>query len=1135
MQELLKKCENWLDSGSFEKVVEEVDRFLRVQKSLPLDQREDDSAVAELELRKAFALVHMARAAAEKKDASAETIAGWQQEALKILSARSSLFSGDPFWEQMLAETARDCGSLEEALAACRQLQVLEPGEEKWTGWASECVQKLSFPASGNTFRVRVKQMWDSFAKVQHSIEVDLEDVVPGFGSRSLPALARSAVPEVKNTLKRAGSRCILTFQPEGDPAQGLLCGEAVRCAPAAQRKTWDFTAEGKYPGTTLSAPGRTPTDLRKVRVSAERTSMGTLILTVYDPACVNDNPWREGAKILREDEETARKWMEYCLRQGLGSLFCLRYVRECRPTADPPEDSVPLTQFPARLAQMGIPAPMDLEQFAGVLQEYEMTGDPEKMTWRTGVTRGWTSVPELLEQLCDGRSQSAATMRRHGAAAGSICIPLASLPAQGEPAEALLGDLAEQLTACLAEEVWHYAGYGIGETELYLDFLAWDLPAFLTAVKLSFRVTGITGICFRSMFAWAAPVPMEEWPERKLAGRMKRNITPLKPVTSVPPGTLRRPGYPLTSRPAPEQPAAGKKKEDRAAGDSRGKTGGGETEQRERPDGKRQERTARILSQLESEVFSLDCGNFRDRADGCIQLLRAGEYDTTVQTASSVPLGPKDKGTGQEFVFRMVEAAACYLKGIDAAEDRGRLDAASVPWLRRAAARVQEFGGGRSPVMNEIRDTCYELLEDTLFRVLNLENEPMAAREKKALLTAAGQRAALPLFTATFSRRAADTWKAFEAREKDFRQMLDRVPGGAETITSQVMDVFDIIFSCPKLKVRRISRSKYEVRFLLNGVCSMGLAIPELIRRAPKSLLSRWVFAVGDSETRPEVRLRGELLTPKDVKVYAEKYGLDWYLTCSVPKWVVSEGGTSRYRFSREEVTGAVQELLDRILGELWMARYGYSLQLTEDADMNSDLSMAGLTLRMRRQGSAVPMTVKDYLALNEMHCQPGDGTQPGVWRSGTVYSRTCCLYLLEDIYDRYPPEQVAYLNYAGAVAGSIALPRTDRHPLEMGDGFSDELERRCRKRMGPDIWMYLGWGCSSDTMWLDFLAWDLPAFLDGVSICLGTKLTDKATFHTWIGDSPAIPLRNWRKWQFPAWQRGFPLPPDTWEDRFI
>ncbi len=1097
MDTLLLKCERWLDSGSWNDIVTAVDRFVSTAQSG--GQQADASMVAELQLRKAMALVQMAREEKEKGSAAPLQIEAWQTEAVNILTGRQNLISGDTYWEQMLAETAMESGNTAEALAAYRQLQTLEPGNGDWSAGTAACLEQLALPPSGESFRARTDRMWKRFLDSRQSLE---EQARSSWSGKPLPPEISTAVPDMKITLRKDGRRCEAVVSPGDGPGLSLLGREMLRRAPEQLKTTWDFADSDSRGSSALTPAGWSRIDLDDVHVQFEKTPLGTMQFTLFLRDTVEESPWEKGTMIFRRDETSTREVLEQCLKHRLGSLFCQRYAESCRAALSMPGDTPTLTDLPDLLEEAGYPVPLPLNMFADRLDAYEMTGDPEKMTWRTGVTRGWTVYPELLRDLCSGSCRTLDSLRRHGAWAGSVCIPLASLPAGGELAEALLGDLILELEEHLSSDIWHCCGYGIGETEEYLDFLAWDTPAFLSAVRICLQDAGIPGICVHSMSAESAPVPMEDWPRWNPPEGETLEVSPVRPAASLPEDAWRRPGYPVCSRSAPPEP-----------------------EKREEvPEGEQ-------FEDLERKVLNEDCGKYNSTVDTCVSLLAAGDYDGVV---SAVRASDVANGTGNEdakYVLKNLEAMALYRKGKTLMHSRGELTSEAAACLRGAYFTADmNRQGARSGVMNRIIYDCLQLLDGIYFLTDRMDGESIDP-ETVRWLTQAGQRAAVPLFPIPFRQRVADTWEVFQAREAEFRKALDEAPGrnpqDMPEICGRVMDVFNCTFCCQTVCVSRTPEGRYRVNFLTDGEYSLVLALGELIRRAPESLKEHWDFTAGQPEPGRSAPAGDTMLDAEDVYVQADKTSEGWKFSMSVPSMTFSSWDwdwEGEYKCSQRELRGAATFLLKMTLGELWIARNRCSAYLVAKTRMDPRIGLLTLPARMNRKNAGVPMSLDSFLNTFEMHTYIQSSTVGCSWRCDDVISRTCCPYYLESLYNGYF-NGLEWLTFAGAVPGSICLPRTDSRTLYQGDSLSLAMEEDLPKRISPDIWKYLGWGCSSEMLYLDFLAWDLAPFLDAVEEYLGPERASKAVFHVWHRSSPAVPLKDWRSWKFPEWQQGFPV----------
>ncbi len=1086
MEDILRRCECLLDGGCYRETVDLVSRYFAEEGRKSAGSPAGRHLAAELDLRRALALILLAKEEKGEDGTTPPQAAKLLDQAMEIFSARHSMFAADPYWEQMMAETGFETGHLMEALSAYRQLQEMEPGNGEWTAGESRCRERLSMPAESEPFRSRVRRMWDRFLES----EGKLKESCSGRGSVPLPADVNSAIPDVETAMSRRGRRHLLVFSPRGRSEQALLCQEVLRHIPPELKENWHFLAEDQSASIQITPPGWGNMNTGNIACEVEVTSFNTLKLTLCSQSAVEKSPWDSSELLFIYGEESTRKALEYCVTGTVGSLFFQRFVSECRAAVSLPEGTPVLKALPAALVRSGLPVPFKLESFGSVYTKYEMTGDPEKLSWRTGVTRGWSSVPQLLESLSTGTCRTADILTRHGAAAGSICIPLAGLPVTGDLAEAVLGDLNRELTEHLSSDIWLYTGFGIGEKEEYLDFLAWDLPAFLSAVRICLKDSGITGVCFCSMFSGAVPVPMEKWPVWNPPEGEKLEVSPLQVARSIVPDPGRRQSVPLTSLPWPPP----------------------EPEQA----------PPSLYEDLEQELLDLDCGKFNAAVDRCLVQLKSGGYSAVVQTVAASGLEQEGVTGDTVFLLRMLESMACYRKAKDLIRQQGKVTLDSLPLLRRAAGRITDQYAKRSAVMSRIRSDCWDLLRAAYWPGQALSRKSGLPPETVKMLTRCGQRAALPVPKFSFRLLAGVIWQVFESREAQFRAMLDRNPDGSEEILSRLLDVFCIAFNSPDLRADKTGNGRYRICFRLGDLTAGGFAYAELVRRAPKSLSRYWTFQVGDAGYIKGMEVEGKLITPGDVAVSPDRvddvFSFTMYALELLPRNMLWTLGSYT-----DNLFAAAVPLLKSALGELWCARYLYTVSAVHRCPAGS-VTLADLPVRMSARFGPVPLSLDAFRSSFGLYVQKSRDTARGVWRSGEVASSTCCPRFLQQLY-RNENSDVAWLSYAGAAAGTICLPRTGSGLIQDGDPYIAVLEKKLREQLSPDIWQYLGWGCSRDMIYLDFLAWDLAAFLDGAAKCLGPAERSRAVFHAWSGTSPGIPLREWRSWKFPEWKKGFPL----------
>ncbi len=433
------------------------------------------------------------------------------------LKEYQDLIGDIPVWYSTLAEAAMKVEREPAALGAFEVLMRLEPDCAEWREKAEQCRRKMNLPLFQVPCSARMAQVWREFS----AWELDAWRKVTRRSSDARDATRRlwksfdclfqessaSMYVEPDSTL-------LIQMDAGAAPGQPYVTGELLRRQPPALSKRWKFEAGMWQPDAWFSRKDMPEVAMRDVTAAYERDRFGMYRFQLHAPLLLQKIPWDEDAMDFTYGETRTDLALTGLLERKTGDLFMRRYcTRANAVTSLPPGPSCSLEDLPAALKKQGIEIPLTLDRCVNTWEEYDLEGDPEHMDWRSGRTRGKTCAMPLLRELYTGESTGVDEIHRYGAAAGSICFPLSSLRGAEafEPGDP--GRLAEQLQKQVPPEHWRCTGWGAGETEGYIDLIAWDTEAFLKALRPELQKAGIRDFSFRSMRSRAQAVPEEDWP----------------------------------------------------------------------------------------------------------------------------------------------------------------------------------------------------------------------------------------------------------------------------------------------------------------------------------------------------------------------------------------------------------------------------------------------------------------------------------------------------------------------------------------------------------------------------------------------------------------------------------------------
>ena len=178
------------------------------------------------------------------------------------------------------------------------------------------------------------------------------------------------------------------------------------------------------------------------------------------------------------------------------------------------------LSQLPELLQSMGLSLWRDGSDYlenSYLAYELEPVEDPEA-DWRLDVYTGSCRLPVLINDYLTARSDMVDEYHKDGIAAGFLLYPLSGFTGE-ERVKAILDfrdNLRDAILRDAGEEAVTFLGGATGLYCGYLDFIAWDLPAVLTAAQAFFEGSDLPYAHFHAFRRDVGGVPLldEKEPE---------------------------------------------------------------------------------------------------------------------------------------------------------------------------------------------------------------------------------------------------------------------------------------------------------------------------------------------------------------------------------------------------------------------------------------------------------------------------------------------------------------------------------------------------------------------------------------------------------------------------------------------
>lgn len=346
-----------------------------------------------------------------------------------------------------------------------------------------ECEDRLSLPRFEENFRERTVKAWSAFerdeAEIRRMIDKDKNH------ERSEELIARCdtvlklALSGLSFELGFSGEKYELILTPEGDKVRLFELVYFQRHAPASVLEHWNIlVGRQRSDGFSLRRDGLEIFG-DDVQVWVEKRGEDRVGLTLY---CKKLIP------LLREDKGRAWWMLSTLTDQVLGEIPSMAYIDAFDVVGAPKVKlSIPMTKLPQALEKMGLSLSVTPEEHLESYTAYEFkpNEDPDA-DWRLDVIAGSSSCLPLLGGYLGGEEEDMDRLHADGAVAGFLCYPLDGF--SGEDRSQQIFDfrdaLEEALTHQAGEEALTLIGGATGVYCGYVDFIAWDLRAVLSAAK---------------------------------------------------------------------------------------------------------------------------------------------------------------------------------------------------------------------------------------------------------------------------------------------------------------------------------------------------------------------------------------------------------------------------------------------------------------------------------------------------------------------------------------------------------------------------------------------------------------------------------------------------------------------------
>ena len=492
--DLLKQCQQWFEQDEAQKVIDTLEAIPAEERTPELDS----------ELAKAYiAVAHIGEREPFEK-------------ALELLAPHEEYFAEDHCWNYRIASAYYCLDEEGPALRYFEKALKARPGDKDTQEYIDDCRRHLSLPRFEKNFRERTQEGWAAFSQIEAELRQIIEtDETHQRGEELVEKCGNALKTALRDTsfeLGFNGEKYELILSPEGLRSRLFPLVYFQKQAPESVLEHWNIWV-GRQPceGFELRA-GEIEVRADDVQMWAEETEDHQVSLVLY---CEKLTP------ILKEDTDKVWWALSMLVDQTIGEVSAIAFVAGFDVYAQPKDEPAKLlSELPELLQSMGLSLWRDGSDYlenSYLAYELKPVEDPEA-DWRLDVYTGSCRLPVLINDYLTARSDMVDEYHKDGIAAGFLLYPLSGFTGE-ERVKAILDfrdNLRDAILRDAGEEAVTFLGGATGLYCGYLDFIAWDLPAVLTAAQAFFEGSDLPYAHFHAFRRDVGGVPLldEKEPE---------------------------------------------------------------------------------------------------------------------------------------------------------------------------------------------------------------------------------------------------------------------------------------------------------------------------------------------------------------------------------------------------------------------------------------------------------------------------------------------------------------------------------------------------------------------------------------------------------------------------------------------
>lgn len=387
--------------------------------------------------------------------------------------------------------------------------------------------------------------------------------------------------------------------------------------------------------------------------------------------------------------------------------------------------------------------------------------------------------------------------------------------------------------------------------------------------------------------------------------------------------------------------------------------------------------------------------------------------------------------------------------------------------------------------------------------RVLELKPEDEDAKE---FVQMCYRGLVYPQPSRTFCQRVEDFWEVFAKEEETVRRMMDsredreQMEKAADFVNRLLHTAFEEIYF-----EMGFNGVKYELILTAEGRKHRLFKLEYWKRRAPEKLLERWNFLVGRQASpaadKFALEMGGVTLNCSDITAWPEKLeehqaGISLY----------SEGLAALLKDNENTAYTMAEILLDQCIGEMSsILHIGWLDILDKPMDQEGiRLNELGAYIKSDIDTGEEPESICRYFTSYQM--KPADLEQEWGLREDVFVGNTACVDIVRAYYNG--DDSLMNEHQADGVVFGFFFYGNQKVERELMVPFRAEIEDEITDN-AEDSGEILGGATGSVYSYIDFVSYDLKAFLDTAQAILNKRDLDEIGFHVFRRDVRGLNLK--------------------------